>query len=138
MMDEDNAETAQMESEAFGDGCMSFVWDPENGLAELFIKALNFRRSPWDVYFLYASGVKWEGDVPPQPTFWMHQLSQDCGVDPKFLLNPGRLAKKVHQLLGREEEPDNPNLPLDLHYKALLWVTKDRSLYSVDEIKSAG
>ena len=131
----DNAEAVRVESEAFGDRQMFFAWDPESRLGELFTKALKLRRTPWDVYFLYAPGVRWEGDEPPQPTFWMHQHPVDYGVDPKLLLNPGRLSEEVRRLLGKGGEPSDSDLPLNLHYKALLWLTRERVRYSVEEIK---
>ncbi|MFQ5875658.1 MAG: hypothetical protein ACE5JL_17920 [Dehalococcoidia bacterium] len=145
IMGGDNAEAARVESEAFGDRRMGLAWDPESRAGELFTKALKLRRTVWDAYLLYAPGVRWEGDETPQPTFWMHQLSvADYGVDGKLLLNPGRLGQEVRRLLGKGAQPSDPDLPLKLHAKGLLWLRKERpeyslaDIYSPEDIKNAG
>ena len=61
-------------------------------------------------------GVKWTGDNPPQPTFWMHQLRAESGADQKACLNPTVFLSKVGEILKaiREVLPiENikPNLP---------------------------
>ncbi len=33
-------------------------------------------RVAWDLFLLYRAGTRW-GDVPPVPSFWMHQLFLD-------------------------------------------------------------
>jgi len=30
--------------------------------------------SAWDTYILYGPDAKWDGDKPPKPAYWMHQL----------------------------------------------------------------
>ena len=138
IMDGDSAETARVETEAFGDQRMALAWDPESRAGKLFTKLLGLRRTLWDAYLLYPPGVKWEGAEPPQPTFWMHQLSVDYGVDPRLLLSPGKLSEEVRRLLGKEAKPSDPDLPLTLHGNGLLWLRRERPEYSLGEIyKSA-
>ena len=53
----------------------------------------------WDVYLLNAPGVKWIGDQPPMPTFWMHQLFAETGADQRFCLNPTVFLGRIDDLL---------------------------------------
>ena len=55
------------------------------------------RQLAWDIYFVYAPGVRWE-EEPPLPTQWMHQL----GLDERHL-NGDTLRGTVLDLLGIEE-----------------------------------
>ncbi len=138
IMGGDSAETARVETEAFGDQRMALAWDPESRVGRLFTKALSLRRTLWDAYLLYPPGVTWQGEEPPQPAFSMHQLSVDYGVDPKLLLSPGRLSEELCRLLGKRAEPSDPDLPLNLHASGLLWLRRERPEYSLGEIyKSA-
>ena len=50
-------------------------WDGSNGLGFAYQKILGTPEEAWDVYLLYSPGMKWEGG-PPQPAYWMHQLSR--------------------------------------------------------------
>ncbi len=134
VMEGDNAQTARAETEAFGDQRMVLAWDPESRAGKLFTKALGLRRTVWDAYLLYPPGVTWERAEPPQPTFWMHQLSVDYGVDPRFLLRPGEISEEVRRLLGKRPEASDPDLPLKLHAKGLLWLRRERTEYSLGEI----
>jgi hypothetical protein len=54
------------------------------------------------VYLLYARGVRWEGEDPPAPSFWMHQLESEDGADQKPCLNPVRLTREALALLDRK------------------------------------
>ena len=130
----DSADTARVETEAFGDQRMALAWDPESRAGRLFTKALSLRRIVWDAYLLYPPGVTWDEAEPPQPTFWMHQLSVDYGVDPKLLLGPGRLSEEVRRLLGKRAQPSDPDLPLNLHASGLLWLRRETPEYSLGEI----
>jgi hypothetical protein len=51
-------------------------WDPavETGQRVKKMFDLKIAKPAWDVYLLYAPGTKWHGD-PPQPAYWMHQLT---------------------------------------------------------------
>ena len=53
IMGGDSAETARVETEAFGDQRMALGWDPENRAGKLFTKTLSLRRTVWDAYLLY-------------------------------------------------------------------------------------
>lgn len=51
-------------------------WDENRWARRAFREPLKLpERTPaWDVYLVYAPGVRWENKVPPPPTFFMHQL----------------------------------------------------------------
>jgi hypothetical protein len=54
----------------------------------------------WDVYLLYARGVRWKpGAAAPSPTFWMHQLWGADKLAP--LLDGAVLRTRVETLLQK-------------------------------------
>ncbi|MFQ5933669.1 MAG: hypothetical protein ACE5KI_03395 [Dehalococcoidia bacterium] len=134
MMVDDNTEAARVESENLDDQRIFQTWDPERRLGDLYARTLKLRATAWDVYLLYARGVKWTGDEPPEPTFWMYQLPTDAGVDGKLLLEPGRFARELLSLLGNETKGDRPDLALELHAKGLFNVKRERNLSSLDDL----
>jgi hypothetical protein len=75
-------------------------WDGERASGTLMAKTLALKGSAWDVYLLYAPGVKWTGEQPPAPTFWMHQLRAEDGADQRACLNPAVFVGRVAALLG--------------------------------------
>ena len=99
MLRSDSEQAAEMQAGAFVDGRLLQRWDGDRAAGNLIAKRLGLNRTAWDVYLLYAPGVKWIGDQPPMPTFWMHQLYPDTGADQRFCLNPTVLLGKVADLL---------------------------------------
>lgn len=51
-------------------------WDGQNLLGEQYRKVLDWNDSAWDVYMLYGPQVRWTGDLPPTPDYFMHQTSE--------------------------------------------------------------
>jgi len=50
-------------------------WVHTSAVGELFQTPIDLNGgAAWDVYLVYAPGIVWEGDTPPEPTFFMHQL----------------------------------------------------------------
>jgi hypothetical protein len=49
------------------------------------------REVAWDVYLVYPPGVVWEGETPPSPAAFMHQLSGRLPAD-RHLDGPGLAA----------------------------------------------
>ena len=45
----------------------------------------------WDIYMIYGPGARWEGEGPPAPQFWMHQLP---GADAPRL-DPTEFARRL-------------------------------------------
>lgn len=74
-------------------------WDGSKEIANQFTKTLDLKTSAWDVYLVYAPGEKWSSEKPPTPTFWMHQLSEDQGANPKQCLNVTKLQSEIKKLL---------------------------------------
>ena len=95
MMQNDSVEQARAEAASFVGLQVVHVWDPERQLGHLFTKTLRLRSTVWDFYSLYASGVRWEGNEPPQPTFWMHQLPTESGADRNLVLYPTTFSREL-------------------------------------------
>jgi hypothetical protein len=100
MRDGDSPATAAEQAKTVRDARISQGWDSSRDVGKLFEATLDLHEIAWDVYLIYKPGVTWEGQQPPHPTFWMHQLD---GADPSLLLcvNPSRLGSEVGTLLGQ-------------------------------------
>lgn len=99
MKPKDNDKMAWLESEKLKDERISVRgWDRNREIGKLFTRPLKLSSTAWDVYLVYAAGVKWEGDQPPQPSYWMHQL-QGQRADTMLCLNPTALSSKVQKYL---------------------------------------
>ncbi len=134
IMDGDNLVSADLQSEKFTGDRITHVWDPERLLGNQFAKALNLKGIAWDIYMLYAPGVTWNSDVPPEPAFWMHQLPSKTGTDGKLLLAPGRFAHEVMTLLGDSNAGMAWDLAFILHAKGLGAVKTEKALATLDEV----
>jgi hypothetical protein len=100
MRDGDSPAAAAEQAETVRDARISQGWDGSRDVGKLFGATLELHETAWDVYLIYKAGVVWEGQRPPHPTFWMHQLD---GADPSLLLcvNPSRLSTEVGKLLDQ-------------------------------------
>ena len=59
----------------FPDERVKNYWVRTRAVGELFQASIELDGEPaWDVYLVYEPGVVWDGDAPPEPTFFMHQL----------------------------------------------------------------
>jgi len=59
----------------FPDERVKNYWVRSRAVGELFQAPIDLSGEPaWDVYLVYAPGILWDGDAPPEPTFFMHQL----------------------------------------------------------------
>lgn len=102
MLGSDDFTSALRQSEALRDPRIVYeAWDAGKRSGEAFARTLKLERTAWDVYLVYAPGVAWDGDLPPAPSFWMHQLAPDSGADQALCLNPARLIREVERLLER-------------------------------------
>ena len=52
-------------------------WDPNAESGKRIKKLLDLKivNPAWDIYMLYAPGVKWENNTAPTPSYWMHQIT---------------------------------------------------------------
>ena len=134
VMNGDNSASAEVQAAKFPVDRVEHIWDPGEMFGELFAKTLNLRGIAWDLYLLYASGVTWNSGMPPEPTFWMHQLPTKTGANAKLLLAPGRLAQEVAMLLGQEDTETAWDLAFTLHAKGLGAVKAEKVLSTLDEV----
>ena len=98
----DNADAGKKAEPLLADSRVTHYWDGDKSLGKLYGRSLELprgRRLAWDIYFVYAPGVRWEGE-PPEPTAWMHQL----GFDGRHL-NGEKLRGTILGLLGLEDSP---------------------------------
>jgi hypothetical protein len=49
-------------------------WDGESQLVNGYQRTLKFDEPAWDIFLLYSPEARWDGELPPPPAFWMHQL----------------------------------------------------------------
>ena len=49
-------------------------WDGTSQLVAGYRETLGLNEPAWDIFLLYGPEVRWDGDRPPAPEFWMHQL----------------------------------------------------------------
>jgi hypothetical protein len=71
-------------------------WVRTRDVGKMFQAPINLTSEPaWDVYLVYGPGIQWEGDTPPKPTFFMHQMSGR-------LPNDRRLdGRKLHDVIEK-------------------------------------
>ena len=76
-------------------------WDGDSLLVDGYRKTLGLPEAAWDVFLLYGAGTRWEGDTPPVPEYWMHQLGSERRprVDGPFL-QPDVLLDRTRALLA--------------------------------------
>lgn len=106
----------------------------------MFSRALGLTSIAWDVYLLYGPGRKWEAEVPPTPDFWMHQLPGESGAPRELVLYPTKLSEELAMLMDDGVEPSSTSreaLGLQLHGSGLLTLARDRSGYSMEDLKEA-
>ena len=79
-------------------------WDADGQLIASYRNVLGGYAEPvWDTYLLYGKDAKWEGDVPPKPAFWMHQLGSERRprVSGGAFWKPAVFLERVRTLTGR-------------------------------------
>jgi copper chaperone len=103
MLPTDSEQAAGAQAASFVDSRVAQQWDGARASGALLAKTLGLKGTAWDVYLLYAPGVRWTGDQPPAPTFWMHQLRAETGADQRVCLNPGVFVGKVASLLATKK-----------------------------------
>jgi hypothetical protein len=74
-------------------------WDGDQVVGKAFQPILGTPEAAWDVWMLFDRKARWEGDSPPRPAWWEHQL---YGMPPELLLDSERFAKKAREILSRK------------------------------------
>ncbi len=101
MLEGDDEDAAISQSNSLDDKRVVQVWDLERQMGGLVAESLTLRKTAWDIYLVFTPGARWEGEVPPPPVFWMHQLSPDYGIGDAPVLEPDRLSQEVQRHLAR-------------------------------------
>ncbi|HKQ08141.1 MAG TPA: hypothetical protein VJ464_23650 [Blastocatellia bacterium] len=99
---------SQERSKSFSDERVNYFLDPDSLTGELWKPVLKLNDDiAWDVYLLYGPDAKWDKE-PPQPNFWMHQLS---GVTQAPRLNQMAFEAKLKEMLptAKEQNTTKPN-----------------------------
>ncbi len=99
MLEDDNQRTAMAQSQSLTDERVLQAWDPAAEMGALLTATLGMTETAWDVYLVYPPGVTWDQDAPPEPTYWMHQLSEQYGVGDAPMLDPEKLRDEVKRQL---------------------------------------
>jgi hypothetical protein len=73
-------------------------WDADGWLSKTYKDVLRgFPFEPvWDTFILYGPEAKWDGEAPPKPAYWMHQLGsarQPRAIGPYW--NPETFREKT-------------------------------------------
>lgn len=75
-------------------------WDETAAVMGAFTRALELPEDAWDVYLIYGPAAQWDGDVPPKPDYWMHQLGSKSR--PRVAgpyLDPDVFAARANEML---------------------------------------
>jgi len=84
----------------FPDERVKNYWVRTRAVGKLFQSPINLKGEPaWDVYLVYESGIVWDGDTPPKPTYFMHQLGGRLPDDQR--LDGPKLFGAVENLLRK-------------------------------------
>jgi hypothetical protein len=100
MLAGDDVAAATAQARSWSEDRVQHWWDGGKEMSRLFAQTLGLQGPAWDVYLLYPTGVRWEGETPAAPNFWMHQLP-DAAAAPELSLRraPWRLAGELDTLL---------------------------------------
>ena len=99
MLEDDDRHAAISQTQSLTDERVVQAWDPGTEMGALLTATLGMTLMAWDVYLVYPPGVTWEGNVPPEPAYWMHQLSEQYGVGDAPMLDPEKLHAEVRRRL---------------------------------------
>jgi hypothetical protein len=56
------------------DARAAHYWDGTGQLMDGYQQVLGISERAWDVFLVYGNDARWEGDLPPAPLYWEHQL----------------------------------------------------------------
>lgn len=94
----DDERSSRKATTLFPDPRVRNYWVKTQEVGVAFQPTIGLTTEPaWDVYLLYPPGVTWEGAVPPEPTFFMHQLSGRLPHGQR--LDGPKLAEAIRQSL---------------------------------------
>ena len=79
------------------DARASHYWDADGVLLKSYRGALGINQDAWDVYLVYGPEARWDGETPPRPDYWMHQLNVKNAPE----LDGKSLAKAITDISSR-------------------------------------
>lgn len=96
----DDERSSRKASALFPDSRARHYWTDTQDVGKMFQGPIDLRSEPaWDVYLVYPPGVLWDGEDPPKPVTFMHQL---VGRLPEDLhLDGDRLGSTIRRLLSK-------------------------------------
>ena len=75
---------------------VTHYWNGGRGeVGHQYTETLGIERYAWDVWMAYAPGTTWDGELPPEPSYWQHQLGIDQGAE----FDPEALAAETTRLM---------------------------------------
>lgn len=98
MLDTDDLAAANERERKLSDSRVKQFWDQDRTFGKLLSQTLHLKESiAWDVYLVYMPDHSWDTELPPVPTFWMHQQNEE----PALFIDPPRLKEYVETILER-------------------------------------
>jgi len=100
ILETDDERSARKAVTLFPNERVKQYWVRSRAVGELFQPPINLEGKPaWDVYLVYAPGIVWDGDTPPEPTFFMHQLGGRLPDDQR--LDGSKLRDVIEKILNK-------------------------------------
>ena len=92
----DDARSSRKATTLLPDARVRHFWTATQDLGVLFEPAIDLASEPaWDVYLVYPPGVAWDGQRPPRPAYFMHQLAGRLPED--RMLDGDALAERIQE-----------------------------------------
>jgi hypothetical protein len=83
------------------DARVTHYWDGGGVTMRQYRSALGLSEDAWDIYMVYGPRARWDGELPPKPDYWMHQLGspKEPRVNGPYL-DPAAFAARANALLA--------------------------------------
>jgi hypothetical protein len=78
---------------------VAHFWDASQVVGKAFQPIVGTPVPSWDVWMVFDRQARWNGELPPRPAWWEHQLHS---LPPERYLDPKRFAKKARALEARK------------------------------------
>lgn len=77
---------------------VTHYWDPSGRSGNIVQQTLTIPEYAWDVWLTYGPGAIWDGEAPPPPAAWAHQLGR---LNVETRLDPQAFAADVRARVER-------------------------------------